>query len=175
MISCLASVFVVFAFDVTKNLQWFDGVPFVGRDSRVRNDIASLAIIVAITSFPAASYWMMQEVLLANHRLDEQVEKLQTAEALLRDQVNEIREAREVLKRNQEELERLVAERTARLRETIQELERFSYSISMTCVPRCAPWRALPCWPRRLARPAPSWPAWIICGGSASPRVEWTS
>ena len=38
-------------------------------------------------------------------------------------------EAREVLARNKQELERLVQERTAKLRETIEELEGFSYSI----------------------------------------------
>jgi PAS domain S-box-containing protein len=43
--------------------------------------------------------------------------------------VSEIREAREVLARGKEQLERLVAERTARLRETVEELEGFSYSI----------------------------------------------
>ena len=79
MASCLACVFIVFSFDVTKNLAWFTGVPILGRDSRVRNDIATLAIMVAIASFPAASYLMMTEILLAKRQLDEQVEKLQEA------------------------------------------------------------------------------------------------
>jgi hypothetical protein len=45
----------------------------------VRSEIASLAVMVAIASFPAASYLMMQEILLAKRQLDEQVEKLQEA------------------------------------------------------------------------------------------------
>ena len=79
MASCLASVFIVLGLDVTRVLRWFDGVPILGRDSRVRNDIAGLGIIVAIGSFPAASYWMMQELLRAKRQLDEKVEKLQEA------------------------------------------------------------------------------------------------
>ena len=82
--SCLASVFVVLAFDVTKNLAWLDAVPLVGRESRVRNDIASLAIMVAVASFPAACYLMMKEMLLTERRLDEQVGKLQEALAHVR-------------------------------------------------------------------------------------------
>jgi hypothetical protein len=79
MASCLGCVFIVFCLDVTKNLTWFDGVPILGRDSRVRSEIASPAVMVAIASFPAASYLMMQEILLAKRQLDEQVEKLQEA------------------------------------------------------------------------------------------------
>ncbi len=44
--------------------------------------------------------------------------------------VTQRKEAEAVLKRDREELERLVAERTVSLRETIGELEAFSYSIS---------------------------------------------
>ena len=79
MASCLTCVFIVFGLDVTKNVTWFVGVPILGEDSRVRNDIATLAIIVAIASFPAAGYLMMQEILLAKRQVDEQVEKLQEA------------------------------------------------------------------------------------------------
>ena len=79
MASCLACVFIILAFDVTKNLRWLDAVPLVGRDSGVRNDIASFAIILAIASFPAASYLMMQDMLLAKQRLDEHLEKLEDA------------------------------------------------------------------------------------------------
>jgi len=79
MASCLGCVFVVFFFDVTKNLTWLDSVPLLGRESRVRNDIASLAIMVAIASFPAASYGMIKELLLAERKLDEQVARLQEA------------------------------------------------------------------------------------------------
>jgi hypothetical protein len=79
MVSCLGSVFVILGLDVTKNLHWFDAVPIVGRASHVRNDIASLAIMVAIASFPAASYLLMQEILETKRQLDEQVEKLQEA------------------------------------------------------------------------------------------------
>ena len=79
MASCLACVFVVFGLDVTKNLKWFVGVPVLGQDSRIRNDIATLAIMVAIAAFPAAGYLMMQEMLQAKRQLDEQVEKLQEA------------------------------------------------------------------------------------------------
>lgn len=79
MASCLASIFTIFVLDVTKNLTWFVGVPILGQDSRVRRDFASLAIIVAIASFPAAGYLMMQEILLAKRQLEEQVEKLQEA------------------------------------------------------------------------------------------------
>ncbi len=43
--------------------------------------------------------------------------------------VSEAREAREVLARSKQELERLVAERTTKLQETVQELEGFSYSL----------------------------------------------
>jgi len=43
--------------------------------------------------------------------------------------VSEAREAREVLTRSKEDLEALVEERTARLRETLGDLEVFSYSI----------------------------------------------
>jgi len=79
MASCLVCVFIVFGLDVTKNLKWFIGVPILGDHSRVRNDIATLAIMVAIASFPAAGYLMMQEILLAKRQLDEQVKKLQEA------------------------------------------------------------------------------------------------
>jgi hypothetical protein len=79
MASCLACVFIVLSFDVTKNLKWFVGVPILGEDSRIRNDISSLAIMVALASFPAASYLMLQEILLAKRQLAEQVEKLQEA------------------------------------------------------------------------------------------------
>jgi signal transduction histidine kinase len=44
--------------------------------------------------------------------------------------VSETREAREVLARGKQELERLVAERTAKLQELVGELEHFSYSIT---------------------------------------------
>ncbi len=77
--ACLVAVFVVLFLDVTKRLIWFDSIPILGRNSRVRNDLASLAIMVAIASFPAASYLMMEELLLAKRQLDEQVEKLEEA------------------------------------------------------------------------------------------------
>ena len=79
MALCLACVFIVLGLDVTKNLNWLAAVPILGRDSRVRNDLASIAIMVAIASFPAASYLMMQETLRAKRQLDQQVEKLQNA------------------------------------------------------------------------------------------------
>jgi hypothetical protein len=79
MASCLAAVFVIFLFDVTKNLQWFVGVPILGGDSRVRNDLATLAIMIAISSFPAASFFLIDEILHAKRQLDEQVVKLQDA------------------------------------------------------------------------------------------------
>jgi hypothetical protein len=79
MASCLACVFIVFGLDVTKNLTWFVGVPILGQDSRIRNDIATLAIMIAIASFPAAGYLMMKEILQAKRQLDEQVAKLQEA------------------------------------------------------------------------------------------------
>jgi hypothetical protein len=79
MASCLACVFVILGLDVTKNLDPLAAVPIIGRDSRVRNDIASIAILVALGSFPGASYLMIQELLLAKRQLDEQVEKLQDA------------------------------------------------------------------------------------------------
>ncbi len=44
--------------------------------------------------------------------------------------ITEQREAREVLARSKEELERLVQERTAKLRELVGELEHFSYTIT---------------------------------------------
>jgi PAS domain S-box-containing protein len=44
--------------------------------------------------------------------------------------ITEMEEARAVLARSRDELENLVARRTAKLQETVQELERFSYSIS---------------------------------------------
>ncbi len=44
--------------------------------------------------------------------------------------ITDIVRAREVLARSREELERLVAERTAKLREMVGELEHFSYSIT---------------------------------------------
>ena len=44
--------------------------------------------------------------------------------------VSETREAREVLTRSKQELERLVSERTAKLQELVGELEHFSYSIT---------------------------------------------
>lgn len=44
--------------------------------------------------------------------------------------INEIVEARETLARSRAELERLVDERTARLRESVAELEHFSYTIA---------------------------------------------
>ncbi len=77
--ACLVCVFLVLGFDVTKNLSWLNGVPILGRDSHVRNDIASIALIVAVASFPAASYYMLQEILLANQELDEKVEELEDA------------------------------------------------------------------------------------------------
>ena len=79
MASCLAAVFVIFLFDVTKNLTWFVGFPILGGDSRVRNDLATLAIMVAIASFPAASFFLIDEILQAKRQLDEQVLKLQDA------------------------------------------------------------------------------------------------
>ncbi|HTG43467.1 MAG TPA: PAS domain S-box protein [Verrucomicrobiae bacterium] len=52
-------------------------------------------------------------------------------EIMVRKKVEEeLREAQSELRRHAENLERQVAERTARLRETIQELEAFSYSVS---------------------------------------------
>jgi hypothetical protein len=54
-------------------------VPIVGDHSKIRNNIASLAILIAIGSFPAASYLMIEELLLAQRQLDEQVEKLREA------------------------------------------------------------------------------------------------
>ncbi len=77
--ACLACVFLVFSFDLTKNLSWFNGVPILGRDSDVRNDIASVAMIVALATFPAASYYMMQEILVAKQELDEKVAELRDA------------------------------------------------------------------------------------------------
>ncbi len=44
--------------------------------------------------------------------------------------VSETREAREVLTRSKQELERLVSERTAKLQELVGELEHFSYTIT---------------------------------------------
>ncbi len=44
--------------------------------------------------------------------------------------VSDIRQAREVLARSKQELERLVAERTAKLEELVGELEHFSYTIT---------------------------------------------
>jgi hypothetical protein len=79
MAICLTGVLIVFCLDVTKNLTWFDGLPILGRDSHVRNEIASLAILAAIASFPAASYFMMQEILLAKRQVEEQVTKLEEA------------------------------------------------------------------------------------------------
>ena len=79
MASCLGCVFVVFLFDLTKNLAWLDSAPLVGRKSRVRNDLGSLAIMVAIASFPAAIYLMVEELSLAKRKLDEQVARLQEA------------------------------------------------------------------------------------------------
>jgi len=78
-VSCLACVFIALGLDVTKNLTRFNAVPILGRDSRVRNDIASMAILVALASFPAAGYFLIQDILLAKKRLAEQVAKLQEA------------------------------------------------------------------------------------------------
>ena len=50
--------------------------------------------------------------------------------AILFDDITARKQAEAVLKRDREQLERLVSERTASLRETIGELEAFSYSIS---------------------------------------------
>jgi hypothetical protein len=79
MVSCLVCVFIASGLDVTKNLRWFDAVPILGRDSRVRNDISSMAILLALASFPAASYFLIQDILLAKKRLAEQVDKLEEA------------------------------------------------------------------------------------------------
>jgi hypothetical protein len=79
MASCLACVFIVLSFNVTKNLKWFVGVPILGRDSRIRQDISSLAIMAGLASFPVASYLMLQDILLAKRQLAERVEKLQEA------------------------------------------------------------------------------------------------
>jgi hypothetical protein len=79
MVSCLVCVFVALGLDVTKNLTRFNAIPILGRDSRVRNDIASMAILVALASFPAAGYFLIQDILLAKRRLAEQLEKLQEA------------------------------------------------------------------------------------------------
>jgi hypothetical protein len=79
MATCLGCVFVVFLFDITKNLTWLDSVPLVGRESRARHNLESLAIMVAIASFPAATYLMIEELLLADRKLDEQVARLQEA------------------------------------------------------------------------------------------------
>ncbi len=79
MVSCLVCVFIVFGLDVTKNVRWFDAVPLLGRDSRLRNDIASVAIVAAITSFPAASYFMLKELMLMKKHLDDQLDRLQEA------------------------------------------------------------------------------------------------
>ena len=79
MVSCLVCVFIVFGLDVTKNLTWFADVPILGRNSRVRNEISSLAIVAALASFPSAGYLMIQEILESKRKLDEQVERLQDA------------------------------------------------------------------------------------------------
>lgn len=79
MVSCLACVFVALGLDVTKNLTSLDDLPVLGGHSRVRNDIASMAILIALGSFAAASYFLIQEILLAKRQLDKQVEKLEDA------------------------------------------------------------------------------------------------
>jgi hypothetical protein len=79
MVACLGCVFIVLCLEVTRNLKWLVDVPVVGRNSRVRGPISSLAIMVALAAFPAASYFMIKEVLLAKRELNEQVEKLQEA------------------------------------------------------------------------------------------------
>jgi len=79
MVSCLVCVFIALGLDVTKNLTRFNAIPIVGKDSRVRGDIASMAILVALASFPAAGYYLIQDILLAKKRLAEQVDELQEA------------------------------------------------------------------------------------------------
>ena len=79
MALCLMAVFVVFLFNVTKNLPWCAGVPLIGDRGRFRNHLASLAIMVAVTSFPAASYFLVEEIVQANRQLDEQIEVLRDA------------------------------------------------------------------------------------------------
>lgn len=79
MISFLGCVFIVLLLDVTKNLVPLAVVPLLGRDSGVRNDIASLATMVAVASFPAASYFLIEEVLLVKRQLDDQLVVLHEA------------------------------------------------------------------------------------------------
>jgi len=79
MVSCLACVFIALGFDVTKNLPSLNAMPILGRDSPWRNDISSMAILVALASFPAAGYFLIQEIFQVKRQLDEHVEQLEEA------------------------------------------------------------------------------------------------
>ena len=63
----------------TKNLPWCAGVLSIGDRGRFRNHLASLAIMVAVTSFPAASYFLVEEIVQANRQPDQQIEVLRDA------------------------------------------------------------------------------------------------
>jgi two-component sensor histidine kinase len=80
---CLGCVLLVFTLNVTRNIHAWRAVWILGDDSKVRNNVSSLALMIALASFPAAGYFLMEELFQAKTNLDEQVEKLRRAEKAL--------------------------------------------------------------------------------------------
>jgi two-component sensor histidine kinase len=80
---CLACVFIVLCLDLTKNLVWLDAFPILGIKSGVRPDLSSLANMIAIASFPAASYFMIEQISQSKAKVDEQLQRLQEVEKAL--------------------------------------------------------------------------------------------
>ncbi len=85
MMLFLASVFVIFLLDVTRRLDYFTGIAVLGPDSTVRTDIKSVCEMVALSCFFIGSYFTLVETSQANARLQEEMKKLQRAEAALRE------------------------------------------------------------------------------------------
>lgn len=79
----LGCLFVMFLTEVTKHVPAWRETPVLGLNSVLRREIKDVAGIVAICSFFIVSYLMILETTRAKLRLDQEVEKLQSAERAL--------------------------------------------------------------------------------------------